>query len=524
MTMAGTLPIQLDRASQEPLYRQIEAFVRQAIDGGRLRPGQRLPSVRALAGHLGVGRLTVATAYEQLAADGYLVGRMGFGTIVSPHPPAAGAGAHPARPAASRLGVGPARLPSLRLSAALRARPADPRRRLGPMPRFDLRSGGSGGTGTAGGPGLSVGPALERLLREEWRQLAASASAGAASDPAGDPLLRAAIATHLRASRGADCEPSQVVILSGAVIGIGAVARLWLGPDRRVVVEDPGDPTFRRAISVSGATIESVPVDEYGLRPDGLPDEAAVAVVSPTVQLPTGGTMPLARRLRLLAWASAGGAIVVEDARADDLILRGAPPVCLQGLDEEGRVIHLGAFESLLHGGIRLAYAVVPSALVEPMISTLDAIDPGASPVQQRALGRFLADGHLDRHIARVRRALLDRQEAVLGAIERDLGWLVEVRPAAGGSRLIATIADPAWTAADVVRAAADVGVALDLLGLSRPNPCPDREVVIDYGHHEPAELRAAIRALAHGLSSSRAPNSGRPSRVPALPTAAARA
>src|SRR4029450_12193137 len=85
--MSASLPIELDRASSEPLYRQIESFVRAAIDSGRLRPGQRLPSVRALAGQLGVGRLTVATASEALASGGYLVGRMGFGTIVAPHPP-----------------------------------------------------------------------------------------------------------------------------------------------------------------------------------------------------------------------------------------------------------------------------------------------------------------------------------------------------------------------------------------------------------------------------------------------------
>jgi GntR family transcriptional regulator/MocR family aminotransferase len=534
--MSSTLPIQLDRDGPEPLYRQIEAFLRQAIVSGRLRPGQRLPSVRGLASQLGVGRLTVATAYEQLAADGLVVSRMGFGTIVAPHLPAAEASSDTstsARPARPPIALGPARLPSLRLpgavAAAAKAASASGqgRRRLGPMPRFDLRAGGSGGaggSGTAGGAGLTVGPALERLLREEWRLLAESAGPAARFDAAGDPLLRAAIASHLRTSRGADCEPDRIVVLSGAIIAIGAVARLWLGPDRRVVVEDPGDPIFRRAIAVSGASVVPVPVDAIGLRPDGLPDDAAVALVSPTVHLPTGASMPLARRLRLLAWANATGALVVEDARSDDFILRGVPPVSLQGLDEDGRVIHVGAFGSLLHGGVRLGYAVLPDGLVEPFISALDAIDPGPSPVQQRALGRFLADGHLDRHITRVRRVLLDRQEAVLEAIGRELGWLVDARTAAGGSRVIATIEDPAWTAADVVRVAADVGVAIDSLSISRATPGADRELVVDYGHHEPAELRVAIRTIARGLASADAPTRGRPSRLPRLPTAALRA
>ena len=530
--MSATLPIELDRASSEPLYRQIASFVRGAIDAGRLRPGQRIPSVRALAGQLGVGRLTVATAYEELAAEGYLVGRMGFGTIVAPHPPppetripeppAIATARRPGFPTCTREGRAGhvARLPSLRalpsLSSSLLGR-----RALETVPRYDLRSGGGGAVGGSRAA-LSVGSGFERLLREEWRTLAESGGGGATADPAGDPLLRAAIASHLRATRGADCEPAQVVILSGAVIAIGAAARLWLGPDRRAVVEDPGDPVIARALGLSGARLVAADVDGNGLRPDALPDEASVAVVSPTVHIPTGAAMPLARRVRVLAWAATAGAIVIEDGRADDLILRGAPPACLQGLDTDGRVIHVGAFESLLHGGMRLAYAVVPSTLLEPFVSALDAIDPGPSPVQQRALGRFLADGGLDRHAARVRRALLDRQEATLDALERDLGWLVEVRPSAGGTRVIATIVDPEWTGASVVQRASEAGVALDPLSLSRHSVSADRELVVDYGHHEPVELRAAIRLLAKSLAAPTPASRGRrPTTIPTLPTAA---
>jgi GntR family transcriptional regulator/MocR family aminotransferase len=523
--MSATLPIELDRASPEPLYRQIEAFVRKAIDSGRLRPGQRVPSVRALAGQLGVGRLTVATAYEELASGGYLVGRMGFGTIVAPHPPRA-ATASPRNEvlgtsAAPPLAIRSVRVPSLRVAPV--AKPASHvRRSLETVPRFDLRSGGAGAVG--GGRGaLAVGPGFERLLREEWRMLTESGGSGATADPAGDPLLRAAIATHLRSSRGADCEPAQVVVLSGAVIGVGAAARLWLGPDRRAVVEDPGDVVLARAVGVSGATLVPVAVDANGLQPDGLPDEASLAVVAPTVHIPTGAAMPLARRVRILAWAAAAGAIVVEDARTDDLIVRGAPQACLQGLDTEGRVIHLGGFESLLHGGVRLAYAVVPPAFVDPFVSALDAIDPGPSPVQQRALARFVADGLLDRHAARVRRALLDRQEAALESLERELGWLLEVRPSAGGTRIVATIVDPGWTAAGVVQAAAEAGVAIESLSGSRHEPAPDRELIVDYGHHDAVELRSAIRAIGRGVAAAR-PAPRRPASIPTLPTAAVRA
>lgn len=509
--MSTSFAIELDRTSAEPLYRQVETGLRRAIDGGRLRPGQRVPSVRALAGQLGVGRLTIATAYEQLAAEGYLIGRMGFGTVVAPHPPepARGDGLFGPRPTPPRATA--ARLPALRLLPD----PLGPARAAADAPtRFDLRAWSTSGVGSSAGtrgPRLSVGPALERLLREEWREVAERGGAGGVVDPAGDGRLRAAIAAHVRSSRGARCEPDQVILLSGAVIGIGAVARLWLGPERTAVVEEPGDPIVRRALAMAGGAVVGVPIDANGIRPDELPAEAAVAVVAPTVHSPTGALLPLARRLRLLAWAAGTGAIVVEDGRTDDLILRGATPICLQGIDEDGRVIHLGAFESLLHDGMRLAYAIVPPALVEPFVAALDALDPGASPVQQRALGRFLADGLLDKHLGRVRRALLDRQEALVDALDRDLGWLLEVRPASGGTRLVVTIQDPAWTAEALIRAAAGAGVALDRLAAWRAEPDGDRELVLEFGRHEPLELRAAVRAIARALTPSPSPIPGRP-------------
>jgi GntR family transcriptional regulator/MocR family aminotransferase len=229
--------------------------------------------------------------------------------------------------------------------------------------------------------------------------------------------------------------------------------------------------------------------------------------------------MPLARRLRLLAWAASTGTLIVEDGRLDDLLLRSSPQPCLQGLDNDGRVVHIGSFEILLHGGVRTAYAVLPPALVEPFVAGLEAFDPGASPVQQRALARFVADGLLDRHVARVRRALLDRQNAALAALERELGWLGDAREASGGTRLILSVEDPAWTASRIALAAAEAGVAIDPLGPARVTAgTGDRELVVDYGRLEPLELRAALRLLSRTLrSSGSSRGSGRGAAYPAV-------
>src|SRR5689334_8030287 len=165
--MSPAMPIALDRSSAEPLYRQVVASLRSAIDEGRLRAGQQVPSVRALAEQLGMGRLTIATAYEQLAADGYLVGRVGFGTVVAPDAPVPAANAVRGRSLRALPGGSAAVAPDPAIGPS-----SDRRGRRGTggeIPRFDLRS--SAAAGWSGGPGdsgLAVGAALERLLRDEF--------------------------------------------------------------------------------------------------------------------------------------------------------------------------------------------------------------------------------------------------------------------------------------------------------------------------------------------------------------------
>src|SRR3712207_5453815 len=130
--------------------------------------------------------------------------------------------------------------------------------------------------------------------------------------------------------------------------------------------------------------------------------------------------MPLARRLRPRDWASRVGAMVVEDARSDDLVEATTGEVSLLGLDDDRRVVHVGAFASILHPGVRFGFAVVPDDLVDAFRASVAGFDPGVTPVQQRALGRFLADVHLERHLVRVRRALATRQDAALEALRRE--------------------------------------------------------------------------------------------------------
>jgi GntR family transcriptional regulator/MocR family aminotransferase len=349
---------------------------------------------------------------------------------------------------------------------------------------------------------MAVGAVLERLLRDAWRDLSDGTPA---PDPAGDPLLRATIAAHVRATRGGRCEADDVVVLSGAVIGIAAVARLHVTDAGTIAVEDPPDPSFRRALELATTRLAPVAADANGLRIDRLPASASVVLASPRVQAVTGARMPLARRLGLLAWAGDTGAVVLEDARADDLALGGSAGPSLQALDDDGRVIHLGGFAALLHPGVQIGYAVVPPALAPGFLAAVAALDPGATPVQQRALGRFLADGHLDRHLGRVRRAVAERLDSTVTALRRDLGWLVSTEPPAGGTRLVITIEDDALTATRAVAAAARAGIGVEALSRLRMRPTgADRELLIDVGRAEPQLLVEAVGHLAKALADER--------------------
>ena len=274
-TVSPTTPIVLDRASDEPLYRQIEVQLRAAIRDGRVRPGAMLPGVRTLAAALGVARITVATAYDQLAAEGFVDGRVGSGTRVVPDPPGVATEAATITP-----------------TVTSHRRSADP---------IDLRPDAAS---------LDDFPFVtwERLLRDAVRELASTAIGGggaivagaaAAGEPGGDPVLREVLAARLGASRGLRCDPSQIIATTGDWAALSTIADAWPGPAAPVLVEDPGVPWIRALLGARGRRIVPVPVDGLGLRTDRLPASLGAPVgldvlvhVTPAWAAVLGGTLP----------------------------------------------------------------------------------------------------------------------------------------------------------------------------------------------------------------------------------------
>lgn len=411
-----------DPRRPEPLARQLEAHLRELVLAGRLAPGERLPATRELAGSLGLGRNTVAAAYEALVGDGLLRAHVGRGTFVA----ARGAAARRAGPVAVPRGFA-----WDGLFAARTRRIAPPAAALR-EPReiaFDFRAGG---VDAASAPQLELRRAFSRALARHGRALAAH------RDPFGWPPLREAIARALVA-RGVACGPQEVLVTSGAQQALDLVARCLVDPGDAVALEQPGYFAAAWAFAAAGAHLVGVAVDGEGLRTDELARvlrsrRVKLVYVTPAVQCPTGVALSDARRAELLALADAHQTPVVEDDY--DAELRwGAPPVpALKTRDAAGQVVYVGTFSKALLPGMRIGYVVAPPRLLQRLAFARLASDFGANAVAQAALAELLASGDFERHVRRVRKLYAARLAALEEALARRLPEARAVHPAGGNA------------------------------------------------------------------------------------------
>lgn len=445
-TLLGDLLLDLDRDSPTPLYRQLYDSVQSAILSGRLKPGSRLPSTRELASDFEVSRNTVMEAFSQLVAEGYLESTTGSGTRVSTMLPD-----HllTAKPEAHRA-VQPPPAPRLSRRGQL----------IAGVPPFPMRSWRRP---IAFYPGI---PAYELFPATIWRQLLIRHWADGRNrelldygDPGGYAPLREAIAEYLRTSRGVSCEADQVIVVGGSQQGLDLAAKVLLDPGDSVWVEDPGYPGARSVLTVAGAQLVPVPVDDDGIDVDeGLLrcSRPRLAYVTPSRQYPLGHTMSLSRRLRLLEWAAAAEAWIIEDDFDAEFRYSGRPLPALQGLDEYGRVIYTGTFSKSLFPSLRLGYLVVPRALIDVFLTARALTDRHRPTLDQTVLASFLAEGHFLRHLRRLRAAYAQRQEVLLEALHRHLDGVVKVDAAAAGTHLVAWLPDGLSDSAISDRAAED--------------------------------------------------------------------
>jgi GntR family transcriptional regulator/MocR family aminotransferase len=421
--------IALDRQARKPLHQQIFESYRTAIVGRNWRPGERIPSTRELAIQLGISRVPVLSAYAQLLAEGYLETRSGSGTFVS--------------------GSMVDQLTSCKSNGHAPSVCCGPRpvsRRSSILPAFKMAPW------LSGWGAFCVGHlAFEHFPFQVWARLMARHSRRVHistlhfTDPMGSAEFREAIAGYLKTSRAVNCDPEQIMIVSGSQQALEISARALLDPGDSVWIEEPGYRLARQALLLAGARLVPVPVDLEGLNVvSGMERccHARSAYVTPSHQFPLGVTMSTQRRLQLLDWAQNHGAWIIEDDYDSEYRYQGMPISSLQGLDRNARVIYIGTFSKTLFPSLRVGYMVIPPDLVEAFVTIRHAMDVYPPHLYQAVLTDFINEGHLSRHIRRTRMVYAERRNALIESIRNEFGPELEVLGTEAGMHVVVIIGE----------------------------------------------------------------------------------
>jgi len=457
-TSAG-LDLHLDLSGTRPRAR-LESALREAVRGGRLAAGTALPSSRSLARDLGVARNTVAQAYEQLVAEGWLSARHGSGTWVAERSGQLPAAGSPAATAAAR------------------------------GPRYDLR------------PGT---PDLTAFPRGDWLAAArrALASAPAAdlgyADPRGLETLRVALAEYLGRARGVRVTPDRIVVCAGFTQGLELACEvLRAGGRRTLAVESYGHASHRQIAARAGLRLVPLPVDDGGADVATLPSRGGGVLLTPAHQYPLGAALAPARRRQIADWAVHTGGVVIEDDYDGEFRFDRQAVGALQPLAPE-HVVYAGTASKSLAPGLRLGWLALPADLLDAVAAVKTAAGRLSSSLDQLALAELIRSGGYDRHVRRARLAYRRRRDLLLGALARQVP---EVRITGIAAGLHGVVRLPSGVSEeDVVANAAIRGLAVNGLAGHRAG---DQDVgpglVIGYATPPPHAFSAAVARLCAAL------------------------
>lgn len=467
--------------------RQVYDQVRAHIAEGTLPPGARLPSTRALAADLGVSRTTVTAAYEQLAAEGYLVTAAGRAARVAA--PLAAAPAAPLPSASARpprLSRYAQRVLDLPPTVAPDAQALAVDFRYGNLCAQDF-------------PTQAWRKAYQAELLRRQALLAYAA-------PEGELRLREALQGYLCRARGIVCHAAQIVVVQGTQQAIDLCARVLLDAEDAFAFEDPGYLAARHSFEATGATRVPLPVDRYGVDTAALPEAAGVrlAYVTPPHQFPLGGVLPVGRRMELLQWARRHAAWVIEDDYDGEFRYGQRPIDAMHSMDGDDRVVYIGTVSKALSPQLRLGYLVLPTALVPAFRQAKRLADRHAPVLEQRVLAALIASGAYERHVRRMRRAHERRRAVLLDAVAAHLPE-AQVGGTAAGLHVVLWL--PAMAPHDEVAFAArarDAGVGIYPLSplFAGPPQAYGRPAgwVLGYASLPEDAIRRGVEALADVL------------------------
>lgn len=473
MPLIASIPeFGIDRTSDIPLAVQLAEQIRQAVLTGRLKPESRLPSTRAFAEELGVSRATALAAYDQLIAEGYLEGKHGSGTRIAAQLPEV------------TLKTGPTGTFKTAKTVTKTARVPQPfQQGVFDSDHFPHAEWG-------------------KLLGRIWRNPDASLLNG--HDPFGYLPLRMALARHLHEWRGMAVDPAQILITGGSTDAFSLLREAMFAPGDKIWMEEPGYSPARNILGGQGIDVVSVPVDGNGLDVTAgrhAAMHARAAFVTPARHHPTGVTMPLARRLDLIAWARESDAFIIEDDYDSEHRYIGQPLPALMSLDRD-RILYIGSFSKVFSPVLRLGFLIVPPQLTDKFRTLRQELLPPPSLLAQPALAQFIETGAFAQHIRRMRRLYASRRNRLIAALSPGEPALFTIEAPPAGLTLLLALSDNQNDEA-LAEKLAESGINVQPLSPLYRFFLPRQGLILGFSGFDEAHLEKSATALIKILESS---------------------
>lgn len=463
----------VDRTSDDPMHRQIYGALRRFILEGQIPQHTLLPSTRALAEDLKVGRNTVISAYDQLLAEGFIEARAGSGTRVAPIQQ------HRTAPARARSASG-----QLSQRGQTIVKGPQPRRNAGVI-NFH-----PGVPETDSFPFSIWSSLLARNARSRDESLLGYPSF------AGHPGLRATIADSISLSRGINCTPDQVIIVTGAQAALDLVSRVLMDEGDNVWMEEPGYLGAKSAFLAAGGRLAPLKVDRRGwtLADPDLPPPRLI-YVTPSCQWPFGTIMRIEERLQLLDIAERHHAWIIEDDYDGEYRFRGHPVPALRGLDHADRVVYIGTFGKTLIPALRIGYLIVPRELSDSFDKAVSITGQFAPLLLQATVNDFITQGYFATHLKRMRRLYARRQASFVKLCDEHLADWIDIGENDSGMQLLARLKKPLKDS-DVVAAAMKEGLDIQGISINYHSTPPEHGLLLGYAALDERQVLRAVLAL----------------------------
>lgn len=469
--MSSLLQVRLDPSSDTPLYKQLAGAVSGLIERGAIASGEKLPPTRELADQLGLNRATISAAYSLLEESGMIEGHVGRGSFVA---------ARESSPAIARTDWDSI-LPPLQESAA------------GSPHEIEISFANSRPS-PEDFPLASFRRSAKQVIDSE--EAAGILQLGA---PHGYPPLRRYLLEEARSS-GLARASDDLIITNGCQQALDLLARLFAREGNAIAVEDPVYHGLLRVFSRAGAQLLPVPVDSGGLDVDAFEEVARsqrprVLMVTPSFQNPTGATLSLERRKRIVDIARRYGVAIVENDIYSELRYCGKPLPSLKELDSTGHTILLRSYSKVSFPGLRVGWVIAPRAVAARLADAKRLSDLHSDQLSQAVLLRFAESGELAKHLERTRRAGAERLNAVIRALKRYLPPGATFTRPEGGMNLWIELPAP-LTASHLLSRVEERGVSFlpgHYFSLRRGQA---RGLRISFGGLTPAEIGRGIKII----------------------------